>query len=177
MPRACARVTPGACVPDLGRSAKTSLSNRTAGAVSILYGWRLDRQHIANQSVECIMKCLIQFSLLIALTFFSGCVTTDRYTEFQRYAEEANGRFLGVFGFDLEVPGVPNFTQIYSYTTDVLVIPGTSDSFSSEEEYNFNVRAAKFARLHNIKLLKSKKRPNRKLQNTPDVLMPNAPGL
>jgi hypothetical protein len=170
MPRAYARVTPGACVPDLGRSAKA------AGAVSILYGWRLERQHIANQSAECIMKCSVLFSLLIALTFFSGCATTDRYPEFQRYAEEANGRFLGVLGFVLEVPGVPNFTQFYSYTNDVLVIPGTSDSFSSEEEYNFNVRAAKFARQHNLKLLKAKKRLNSKLQNTPDVLMPNAPG-
>lgn len=90
----------------------------------------------------------------------AGCATVDRFAEFRRYEEEANGRFLGVLGFALFIPGVDDFEEHYSYTSDVFVIPKTSDSFWSEDELDYNRRAEEFARRYNKKLLRKGKRPN-----------------
>src|SRR5687767_7744331 len=61
----------------------------------------------------------------------AGCASVDRFAEFRRYEKEANGRFLGVLGFALSVPGVEDFERHYSYSSDVFVIPKTSDYFGS----------------------------------------------
>jgi hypothetical protein len=90
----------------------------------------------------------------------AGCVTVDRFAEFRSYEKEANGRFLGVLGFELIIPGVDDFEKHYSYMRDVFVIPKTSDSFQSEEEQDYNRRAEEFARRYNLRLLRHGKMPN-----------------
>jgi len=87
----------------------------------------------------------------------AGCAGVDRFADFRRYEQEANGRFLGVLGFALDVPGVKNFEQHYPFATDVFIIPKTSDAFLSREELEYNHRAREFALDYNTRLLKAKK--------------------
>jgi hypothetical protein len=121
------------------------------------------------------MKSTLTGLFVIALVFASGCSTTDRFAEFRRYEKEANGRFLGVLGFALAVPGVEDFERNYSYAKDVFVIPKTSDSFQSQEELDYNRRAEEFARLYNRQILKQKKKePNQALEPTSTAVTPPA---
>jgi hypothetical protein len=108
--------------------------------------------------------------------FAAGCATIDRFAEFRRYEEEAKGRFLGVLGFALSVPGVEDFERHYSYSADVFVIPKTSDYFGSQEELEYSRRAEEFARRYNIRLLKRKK-PNKTPEPTPASVMRQPDGV
>ena len=113
--------------------------------------------------MSCVTTTL--FALLAAI--FAGCTTTDRFAEFRHYEKEADGRFLGVLGFALTVPGVEDFEKHYSYERDVFVIPKTSDYFADEQELDYNRRAEEFAGRYNMQLLRQGKRPNQALQPTP----------
>ena len=104
------------------------------------------------------MKGYCKLVLWLAMLFISasGCAH-DKFAEFRQYEREANGRFLGVLGFALDVPGVDRFEERFSYRDDVFVIPGTSDSFFDESELDYNRRAAEFAERHNRQILRKKK--------------------
>jgi hypothetical protein len=104
------------------------------------------------------MRFLTKPFLLSIAILTSGCATSDRFAEFRRYEKEANGRFLGVLGFALTVPGVDDFEKNYSYTKDVFVIPNTSDGVFGTYGLEFNRRAAEFARNFNRRLLKEKEK-------------------
>jgi hypothetical protein len=66
-------------------------------------------------------------------------------------ALEANDhRYLGVYGFSLAVPGVPD-SEVLGQENPVLVIPGTSD----DGEFELNERARNYAGKYN-RLLRSR---------------------
>jgi hypothetical protein len=103
------------------------------------------------------MKMSLQVaSFALVLSIASGCAH-DRFAEFRQYEREANGRFLGVLGFALDVPGVDRFEERFSYREDVLVIPGTGDTFLDQSELDYNRRAVEFAERYNKRLLRKKK--------------------
>ena len=64
--------------------------------------------------------------------------------------EAKDHRYLGVYGFSLEVPGVPD-SELRGSENPVLVIPGTSD----HGEFELNERARKYAAEYN-RLLQSR---------------------
>jgi hypothetical protein len=59
-------------------------------------------------------------------------------------------RFVGVAGYALDVPGVPDYQTRYWKTNGVKVIRGTSDV----GDLGFNESARKYARRYNAHLLK-----------------------
>jgi hypothetical protein len=59
-------------------------------------------------------------------------------------------RFVGVAGFALDVPGVPDYFDRYWKSNGVKVIAGTSDA----SNHAFNVSARTYARRYNEQLLK-----------------------
>jgi hypothetical protein len=65
----------------------------------------------------------------------------------------ADGRFLGVYGYTLSVPGVPD-NESDAAGRGVLPIPGTSDSRRSERESELNAKALAYALRYN-ELLRS----------------------
>jgi len=111
------------------------------------------------------------FRILLGATLLTGCAS-DRFADLRRFEKEADGRFLAVSGFAVHVPGVDDFEKKYSWKTDAFVIPGTSDSFTSEEERDFNRRAEEFAKRFNLKLLRQKK-PNQPPQTTTGSFAPS----
>jgi hypothetical protein len=62
-------------------------------------------------------------------------------------------RFLGVYGYALEVPGVPKSETDRISTNGVLPIPGTSDALVSEEHGTLNDEAREYAAQYNRLLL------------------------
>ncbi len=103
---------------------------------------------------------LLLFSFLTASCLIFGCASVpEKYAknpEFGSLVREANGRFLGCYGYSLEVPGVDDFMARFSPKKDVLPIPGTSDFWRSDAEFAFNQRAHQFAREYNTWLLSRK---------------------
>ncbi len=67
-------------------------------------------------------------------------------------------RFLGVYGYALEVPGVPQSESARISSNGVLAIPGTSDALVSEEHGGLNERARAYAAEYNTLLLGRLKR-------------------
>jgi hypothetical protein len=59
-------------------------------------------------------------------------------------------RFVGVAGYALDVPGVPDYQTRYWKTNGVKVMTGTSDV----GDLTFNEPARKYARRYNARLLK-----------------------
>jgi hypothetical protein len=62
-------------------------------------------------------------------------------------------RFLGVYGYTLEVPGVPKNQTDRISKNGILPIPGTSDALVSDEHGNFNDQAREYAAKYNALLL------------------------
>ena len=62
-------------------------------------------------------------------------------------------RFLGVYGYALEVPGVPKSETGRISKYGVLPIPGTSDALASEEHGTLNDEAREYAAQYNALLL------------------------
>jgi hypothetical protein len=84
-----------------------------------------------------------------------------------------DSRFLGVYGYTLEVPGVPQAEADRISKNGVLGIPGTSDALVSEEHGALNERAREYAVEYNTLLLRHLSRgvrrgtpPNKRLQLT-----------
>jgi hypothetical protein len=65
-----------------------------------------------------------------------------------------DSRFLGVYGYTLEVPGVPQSEAPRISANGVLGIPGTSDALVSEEHGALNERARDYAEQYNALLLR-----------------------
>jgi len=62
-------------------------------------------------------------------------------------------RFLGVYGYAFEVPGVPKSEAARISENGVLPIPGTSDALVSEEHGTLNDEARAYAEKYNALLL------------------------
>lgn len=62
-------------------------------------------------------------------------------------------RFLGVYGYALEVPGVPKSETDRISKNGTLPIPGTSDALVSEEHGTLNDEAREYAAQYNGLLL------------------------
>ena len=59
--------------------------------------------------------------------------------DFDQSISDGDFRFVGVFGYTVDVPGVPNYNEKYRKTNGVKVIEGTTDSYQgidSEEAQN-----------------------------------------
>jgi hypothetical protein len=67
--------------------------------------------------------------------------------------EAGDLRFLGVYGYALEVPGVSNSETDRISKNGVLPIPGTSDALVSEEHGALNDEAREYAAQYNGLLL------------------------
>lgn len=63
-------------------------------------------------------------------------------------------RFIGVYGFATEVPGVPDYWGRYDSSYGLSVIAGTSDTPAGEEGARLNQQARQYAQEYNLLLLK-----------------------
>ncbi len=63
-------------------------------------------------------------------------------------------RFLGVYGYTVEVPGVPSSESSRITRSGVFGIPGTSDALLSEEHAQLTKRARSYAEQYNRLLLR-----------------------
>lgn len=64
-------------------------------------------------------------------------------------------RFLGVHGYSLDIPGIPDsmYVHLYSDSSKVRVIKGTTDAITSEQQGKLQPIAWKYARAYNTLLL------------------------
>jgi hypothetical protein len=67
-------------------------------------------------------------------------------------------RFLGVYGYSLEVPGVPETEAARISKNGVLAIPGTSDAVVSEEHGTLDEKARAYATEYNALLVRHLKK-------------------
>jgi len=114
------------------------------------------------------MKLLLAFGVSLLLLGCSGSSpeVTDKLAEmksflaqpveerFEQAMTKRDNRLLGVYGFALMVPGVPDSTAKVWSTSEVLPIPGTSDVHGSGLEGKFNAEARSYAERYNAMLLK-----------------------
>ncbi len=80
--------------------------------------------------------------------------SADFRDDFRRAIESGDNRFVGVWGYALEVPGVPDYDELYSESNGVKVIAGTSDNFEvmGDDAYH-NTFSRNYARGYNSLLL------------------------
>ena len=76
--------------------------------------------------------------------------STDAEQDCLRAIAHHDFRFVGVAGYALDIPGVPDYHARYWKTNGVKVITGTSDV----GDLAFNEAARKYARRYNARLLK-----------------------
>lgn len=69
-------------------------------------------------------------------------------------------RFIGVYGFSTEVPGVPDYWERYASSYGLSVIQGTSDTPYGEEGARLNQQARQYALEYNSLLLEHLGREN-----------------
>jgi hypothetical protein len=62
-------------------------------------------------------------------------------------------RFVGIMGYSLEVPGVPDYVEKYDKTYGVKIIKGTSDSYSDSSGLSQSVFFRDYAEGYNKLLL------------------------
>lgn len=102
------------------------------------------------------MKSIYYSLIAMALLTFIGCTTgkdiNEAINEYY-FPEETEGKFLGVMGYALVVPGVENYHNTYKGKIDVLVIPGTSDAIESKQQIKYNAADYEHAFQHNLNLL------------------------
>lgn len=75
-----------------------------------------------------------------------------------RAAETGDFRFIGVYGFTAEVPGMEEKGGLVK-KYGVRMIQGTSDAPCDEEHAQLDARAREYARAYNLELLGELKRP------------------
>ena len=92
--------------------------------------------------------------------------TTNEQQELQRLenahpkddlaADIKNGElhFLGIRGYTLTAPGVPDYRDRYANKIPLRIIEGTSDAIASEGERKLQVAATDYAKSYNLQLVK-----------------------
>ncbi|MBK7091942.1 MAG: hypothetical protein IPH59_09525 [bacterium] len=73
--------------------------------------------------------------------------------DFGRAIANGDERFVGVMGYALEIPGVPQFYEKYSKTHFVKVIKGTTDDYEESSSMSRAVFYYEYARGYNKLLL------------------------
>lgn len=74
--------------------------------------------------------------------------------DFEEAVKNGDTRFVGVMGYSLEVPGVPDYEEKYSKSHGVKVIEGTSDSYPDSASLARNVFYRDYATGYNELLLR-----------------------
>ena len=77
----------------------------------------------------------------------------DPKKEFKKAIAKKDYRFMGVYGYTLMVPGVPDYDVKYSKKYKVWGIPGTSDAALDVKHWKLIKKVKKYAEAYN-KLLK-----------------------
>ena len=73
--------------------------------------------------------------------------------DFKNSVKRGDLRFVGLMGYALSVPGVPDFEEKYSRSNGVKIIEGTSDSYNNTAELLENEFYEEYAKRYNALLL------------------------
>jgi len=80
--------------------------------------------------------------------------SADYRRDFEVAIAKGDIRFVGVMGYALEVPGVPDYDDIYSESNGVKVIEGSSDSYPDSASLAQTVFFESYATGYNTLLLR-----------------------
>lgn len=58
-------------------------------------------------------------------------------------------RFIGMMGYGLSVPGVPNYEKVYAKSVGVKIIPGTTDAITNEQQRQLQDAVRFYAKKYN----------------------------
>lgn len=80
--------------------------------------------------------------------------TANFYDDFETAVEERDLRFIGLYGFTIEVPNVPDYYQNYYGILGLKIIGGSLDTYWNHNELERHIRYQSYAENYNNLLLK-----------------------
>jgi hypothetical protein len=73
----------------------------------------------------------------------------DPDSDFTKARQSGDLRFMGMMGYGLSVPGVPDYEKVYAKSVGVKIIPGTTDAIMSEEQRHLRDAVRLYAKKYN----------------------------
>lgn len=119
-------------------------------AISALFGCA-ESEKKSNQSNDSALSMPDTVRTLAYVTVQVGANFED---DFRRAVDSGDVRFVGVMGYALEVPGVPDYDSKYSRLYGVKVIEGTSDMYRDSLELQRGQFYQRYAENYNRLLLR-----------------------
>jgi len=73
--------------------------------------------------------------------------------DFETARRKGDLRFVGMMGYGLSVPGVPDYEKTYAKSVGVKIIPGTTDAITSQKQSQLEEAVRLYAKRYNQLLL------------------------
>ncbi len=119
--------------------------------VALVYGCRNDSKPHDGLSKDSVSNTIP--ILLTERTYMRLVDSADYQDDFEEAIARADMRFVGVLGYALQVPGVPDYDTVYSKSNGVKIIEGTSDSHPDSASLAQSVFFKSYAMGYNTLLL------------------------